>query len=87
MRDLNKNCKKIIGYDANALYLWAIAQEMPTGKHEHITNYDLNQLNQDILNDNLFGFIKVDIETPEHLKEKSSEMTPIFKMLQSNLRI
>ncbi len=52
---------------------------MPTGKHEHITNYDLNQLKQDILNDNLFGFIKVDIETPEHLKEKFSEMTPIFK--------
>jgi hypothetical protein len=52
---------------------------MPTGKHEHITNYDLQQLNQDILNDNLFGFIKVDIETPENLKEKFSEMTPIFK--------
>ena len=79
IRGLNKLCKKIIGYDANALYLWAIAQEMPTGKHEHITDYDLNQLNQDILNDNLFGFIKVDIETPENLKEKFSEMTPIFK--------
>ena len=36
--------KKIIGYDANALYLWAIAQEMPTGKHEHFKNYDLKQL-------------------------------------------
>jgi hypothetical protein len=35
---------KIIGYDANALYLWAIAQEMPTGKHEHIKIYDLKQL-------------------------------------------
>ena len=26
-----KACKKIIGYDANALYLWSILQEMPTG--------------------------------------------------------
>ena len=26
-----KTCKKIIGYDANALYLWCIMQEMPTG--------------------------------------------------------
>ena len=26
-----KTCKKIIGYDANALYLWSIMQEMPTG--------------------------------------------------------
>ncbi len=73
IRDLNKKCKKIIRYDANALYLWAIAQGMPTGKHEHITNYDLQQLNQDILNDNLFGFTQVDIETPEHLKQSSQK--------------
>ena len=74
-----RECKKIIGYDANALYLWAIAQEMPTGKHEHIKTYDLKQLEQDILNDKLFGFIQVDIETPENLKEHFAEMTPIFK--------
>ena len=24
-------CQKIVGYDANALYLWAIMQDMPTG--------------------------------------------------------
>ena len=51
---------------------------MPTGKHEHINTYDLEQLKQDILNDKLFGFIQVDIETPENLKEKFSEMCPIF---------
>ncbi|KAK3085829.1 hypothetical protein FSP39_009262 [Pinctada imbricata] len=27
----DKPCKKIVGYDANALYLWALNQEMPTG--------------------------------------------------------
>ena len=26
-----KPCKKVVGYDANALYLWAIMQDMPTG--------------------------------------------------------
>ena len=26
-----KTCQKIVGYDANALYLWAIMQDMPTG--------------------------------------------------------
>ncbi len=36
--------KTTIGYNVNALYLWAIAQEMPTGKHEHIKAYDLKQL-------------------------------------------
>ena len=54
---------------------------MPTGnlKHEHIKTYDLKQLIKDILNDKLFGFIQVDIETPENLKDHFSEMTPIFK--------
>ena len=27
----NKPCQKIIGYDANALYLWAIGQNFPAG--------------------------------------------------------
>ncbi len=47
--------------------------------YEHIKSYDLRQLKKDILNNNLFGFVQVDIETPEDLKEKFSEMTPIFK--------
>jgi hypothetical protein len=83
-KQINKLCKKIIGYDANALYLWAISQEMPAGKHEHIKTYDLEQLKDDILNDKLFGFIQVDIETPEELKEHFSEMTPIFKNAEIN---
>ncbi len=52
---------------------------MPTGKHEHIKTYDLKQLKKDLLNNELFGFVQVDIEIPEDLKEKFSEMTPIFK--------
>ncbi len=79
IRNGDKICKTIIGYDANALYLWCIGQEMPTGKHEHIKTYDLNQLKKDILNHKLFEFVQVDIETPEDLKEKFSEMSPIFK--------
>ncbi len=79
IRNGDKLSKIIIGYDANALYLWAIAQEMPTGKHKYIISYDLKQLKKDILNNELFGIVQVDIETPEDLKEKISEMTPIFK--------
>ncbi len=52
---------------------------MPTGKHEHIKSYDLKQLKRDILNNVLFGFVQVDIETPQDLKEIFWEMTPIFK--------
>ena len=79
IRNGSKLCKKAIGYDANALYLWAISQWMPTGEYKRIESYDLKQLEEDILNDKLFGFMKVDIETPEHLKEYFEEMTPIFK--------
>ena len=28
-----KPCKKVVGYDANALHLWAIMQDMPTGQY------------------------------------------------------
>ena len=28
-----KPCKKVVGYDTNALYLWAIMQDMPTGQY------------------------------------------------------
>ena len=60
---------------------------MPTGKPEHIKQYNLSQLEQDILNDKPFGFVQVDIETPEHLKESFKEMTPIFKNAKLNLMI
>ena len=69
IRNGDKLCKKIIGYDANALYLYNISQKMPTGKHEHIKTYDLEQLKKDILDNKLFGFVQVDIETPEDLKK------------------
>lgn len=29
-----KLCERIVGYDANALYLWSMSQEMPTGMVE-----------------------------------------------------
>jgi hypothetical protein len=31
LRQGSKLCQRILGYDANALYLWALGQEMPTG--------------------------------------------------------
>ena len=39
-----KLCKSIIGFDANALYLGAIMQEMPVGKYKHITEYNIKDL-------------------------------------------
>ncbi|EGZ11670.1 hypothetical protein PHYSODRAFT_336180 [Phytophthora sojae] len=72
-----KICKKIIGYDANALYLWALGNEMPCGRLTTIEAY--TGIVDDIVNGKIFGFLECDIRTPEHLKPYFSEMTPIFK--------
>ncbi len=44
----------------------SISQEMPTGKYKRIESYDLEQFKKDVLDDKLFGFMKVDIDTPAH---------------------
>ncbi|GMF42275.1 unnamed protein product [Phytophthora lilii] len=72
-----KACKKIIGYDANALYLWALGNEMPCGRLTTVEAYD--GIIDDIKADKVFGFLECDIRTPEHLKQYFGEMTPIFK--------
>ncbi|KAG3090768.1 hypothetical protein PC121_g4029 [Phytophthora cactorum] len=68
-----KLCKKVIGYDANALYLWALGNDMPCGRLTTIEAYP------DIVDDKIFGFLECDIQTPEHLKQYFGEMTPILK--------
>ena len=72
-----KTCQKVIGYDANALYLWALGNDMPCGRLTTIQPYE--SIIGDIKSDKLFGFLECDIETPTHLKDYFSEMTPIFK--------
>ncbi|KAG2988366.1 hypothetical protein PC121_g10478 [Phytophthora cactorum] len=72
-----KLVKKIIGYDANALYLWALGNYMPCGRLTTIESYP--DIVEDIKNDKIFGFLECDIRTPDHLKKYFSEMTLIFK--------
>ncbi|KAG2960576.1 hypothetical protein PC118_g22437 [Phytophthora cactorum] len=72
-----KVCKKIIGYDANALYLWALGNEMPCGRLTTVEAYD--GIIDDIKADKVFGFLECDIRTLEHHKQYFGEMTPIFK--------
>ncbi|KAG2867354.1 hypothetical protein PC113_g2009 [Phytophthora cactorum] len=61
-----KLCKKVIGYDANALYLWALGGDMPCGRLTTIEAYP--GIIDDIKNDKIFGFLECDIRTPEHLR-------------------
>lgn len=80
IRNGDKLCKKVIGYDANALYLWALGNDMPCGRLTTIDTYPT--IVDDIVSDKLFGFLECDIETPEHLKDHFAEMCPIFKNIE-----
>ncbi|GMF36794.1 unnamed protein product [Phytophthora fragariaefolia] len=59
-----KVCKKIIGYDANALYLWAIGNEMPCGRSTTIDAYP--GIVDDIIDDKILGFLEYPA-TPKRL--------------------
>ncbi|TMW63865.1 hypothetical protein Poli38472_002806 [Pythium oligandrum] len=52
-----KLVKKVIGYDANALYLWALGNVMPCGRLTTIGPYET--IIDDILDDKLFGFLEL----------------------------
>ena len=67
-----KLVKNITGFDANALYLWCIGQDMLCGtlKYEEGDNFDIEKD---------FGMVEVDIETPIDLYNEMDEFPLIFK--------
>ena len=79
-----KLCKKIIGYDANALYLYCSGDIMPCGKDkltvikEPYDKMQIQTFERNVLEDKFFRFAQVDIEVPHNLKEKFSEMPLLF---------
>ena len=76
-----RKCRSVIGYDANSLYLYCAGQEMPCGKerYEEIKKpTEVGALCEKILKKEIFGFVQVDIEVPEKLKDKFSEFSPLF---------
>lgn len=77
-------CKKIDGFDANALYLSTMLREMPCGR-VRVVHYDVGRqeaearsLSQRLKEGKLFGFAEVDIHVPKGLWEKFEEMCPFF---------
>ena len=76
-----KNCESIVGFDANSLYLYCSGQEMPCGKEQYFEVEDptaVEDLCNAVLNGNLFGYLQVDIQVPEQLKDKFREFSPLF---------
>jgi type III secretion system FlhB-like substrate exporter len=54
-------------------------EKMPVGQYKHISEYNIKDLINDVLNEKLFGFVEVDIKVPDELYDKFSEMSPVFK--------
>lgn len=75
----NKPCMSINGFDANALYLWCISQDMPTDEYKLLGDIEISLFIDLLLNDKIFGIVKLNIETPEHLKKYFKDFPPIFK--------
>ncbi|UMM32809.1 hypothetical protein L5515_006485 [Caenorhabditis briggsae] len=73
-----KAVKKIVGFDANALYLHSLGEEMPCGKLYFKENDDWSKIEKQVLDNSLFGFLEVDIEVPKDKWNYFSEMCPIF---------
>ena len=79
-----KLTKGVIGFDANALYLYCSGDIMPCGKDTLVVNkkpFDQKRIakfSKDVLKGKVFGFAQVDIEVPDELYDKFSEMSPLF---------
>ena len=69
----SKLAKGVIGYDANALYLYCSGDVMPCGKDTLVVNkkiYDQKRtakFSKDVLKGKVFGFAQVGIEVPGKL--------------------
>jgi len=77
-------CKKIVGLDANALYLSTMLREMPCGK-ERVVHYSSEfqveaapALTHRLKEGSWFGFAEEDIDIPERWRPKFEEMCPFF---------
>ena len=80
----SKKIKGIIGYDANGLYLYCSGDAMLYGKDTLVVSkkpYDQKRIatfSGDAFKGKVFGFAQVDIEVPDELYNKFSEISPLF---------
>ena len=79
-----KLTKGATGYDAIGLYLSCSGDLMPCGKDILVVNkkpFDQNRtanFSKDVLKGKVLGFAQVDIEVPNNLYNKFSEITPLI---------
>ena len=75
-------CKKVVGFDANALYLSTMLQNMPCGQEKVVLYEDPVGCVQEFIErlnaGTWFGFADVKIAIPQHLHSKFEEFPPFF---------
>ena len=81
-KQIDKGCHRLC--DANALYLYCSGDVVPCGKDTLVVNkklFDQKRIvkfSRNVLKGKAFGFAQVDIEVPDELYDKFSEMSPLF---------
>ena len=80
-----KTCARAISFGANSLYLYCSDQEMPCGKEEYVeacpeipSKESCEELCDQVLRGELFGFLQVDFHVPDELIDNFSEFCPLF---------
>ena len=79
-KQIDKGCHRLC--DANALYLYCSGDVVPCGKDTLVVNkklFDQKRIvkfSRNVLKGKAFGFAQVDIEVPDELYDKFSEMSP-----------
>ena len=80
----SKLTRSIMVYDASSLYLYCSGDAIPCGKDTLVLNkkpFDqkrITKFSKDVLKGSVFRFAQVDIEVPDALYDKFSEMSPLF---------
>ena len=78
-----KICAKVVGCNVNSLYLYCSGQEMPCGKEQYVkVDYpnDMEELCNQVMSRELFGFFQVNIHVPDEIMDKFSGLCPLFVM-------
>ena len=76
-----KICARVVGFDVNSLYLYCCQQEMPCNKEEYVQvnqPCDIEELCNQVMNGELFGFVQADMHVLDELIDKFSEFCPLF---------
>ena len=83
-QEKSKLTKGVTGYDGNALYLYCSGDVMPCGKDTLVVKKKpcdekrIAKFSEDVLKGKVFGFAQVNIEVPDELYDKFSEISPLF---------